>query len=165
MSCIYLIEFKTRTITAGATKLFACPLCPLCPLWLRPYSQVNWFIKNSPPANLSWTSKNKKLGEIWFKWLLMLCYETSGTDGYHLMYLVQKCLDVYSCQATILTVILYVAMHISHRRIIDSLKWLLIASTSAIDISRVLKKLVHSRGKVCSYLNPHIKSKIPHFAT
>ena len=34
--------------------------------------------------------KYQKLGAIRFKWLLKLHYETSGTDGLYLMYLVQK---------------------------------------------------------------------------
>ena len=37
--------------------------------------------------------KCQKLVTIQFKWLLKLQYETSGTDGFHLKYLVQKCLN------------------------------------------------------------------------
>jgi len=46
-----------------------------------------------------------KLGEIWF---LKIHYETNGTDGFYVMYLVQDAwvIPVYSCQKTILAVIL-----------------------------------------------------------
>ena len=46
-----------------------------------------------------------KIGRNLVQVIFEASYETSGTNGFHLMYLVHKC-QVYSCQETILAVIL-----------------------------------------------------------